>query len=50
MGFEAVAALSILFVYFLLKRRNAAKQKLLAEGRTSNGKEGDRALDFMYAL
>lgn len=50
MGFEAVAALSILFVYFLLKRRNATKQKLLAEGQTSNRLEGDRALDFMYVL
>lgn len=49
-GFEAVAAISILFMYFLMKRRNATKQKLLSEGQTSTGMEGDRALDFMYAL
>jgi hypothetical protein len=50
MGAEAVAEISILFLYFLLKMRNATKQKLPAEGHTSNGMEGDRALDFMYVL
>ncbi|OKL59695.1 hypothetical protein UA08_05287 [Talaromyces atroroseus] len=50
MGFEALAAISVIFVFILLKTRNATKQKLLAEGKTTNGMVGDRALDFTYVL
>lgn len=50
MAFEAVACCNVVFVYFLLKRRNLEKERNLADGETTNGKEGDRALDFKYAL
>lgn len=36
--------------WFLLKRRNAKKARMLAEGATTNGLEGDRSLDSMYIL
>jgi hypothetical protein len=36
--------------WFLLKRRNAKKEKALAEGATTNGLEGDKSLDFIYHL
>lgn len=50
LGFEVVAGLNIVVVYFLLRNRNLKKQKMIAEGATTNGKEGDRGLDFVYAL
>jgi hypothetical protein len=34
----------------LLRYRNNKKAKMIAEGATDNGKEGDRALDFTYIL
>jgi cbb3-type cytochrome oxidase subunit 3 len=43
-----------LFLYggcwFLLRRRNMKKQKLIDEGATSNGLEGDQSLETMYIL
>ncbi|KAL2825771.1 major facilitator superfamily domain-containing protein [Aspergillus cavernicola] len=50
LAFEAIAGVNILFVFFLLKRRNSRKEAMLADGKVSNGLEGDRALNFMYAL
>ena len=38
-------------VWFLLKRRDQKKERLLAEGLTENGHEGeDRGLEFRYTL
>ena len=37
-------------IYLLLRSRNIKKQKLIDEGATENGKEGDKALDFIYIL
>lgn len=36
--------------YLVLRRRNANKAKLIAEGATTNGLEGDMSLDSMYHL
>lgn len=49
-GLEVVAVVFIFLTWLLLRRRNAQKQKLIAEGATTNGLEGDKALDFQYVL
>ncbi|EEY15295.1 high-affinity nicotinic acid transporter [Verticillium alfalfae VaMs.102] len=49
-GLEAVAAIFVALTWLLLRRRNQQKDKLIAEGATSNGMEGDRGLDFKYDL
>jgi hypothetical protein len=49
-GLTCVAAFLYTGSWYLLKRRNMEKEKLLAEGATSNGKEGDRSLESMYIL
>lgn len=49
-GLELVAASLFVAAWVLLRRRNAKKAKLIAEGATSNGKQGDMALDFKYCL
>lgn len=36
--------------WLLLKYRNVKKAKLIADGVTSNGHEGDRSLETMYIL
>lgn len=36
--------------WLLLRQRNAKKAKLIAEGATTNGLEGDMSLDTMYIL
>jgi hypothetical protein len=36
--------------WLLLRRRNMNKQKLLDQGATTNGLEGDQSLDTMYIL
>ncbi|KAF2027644.1 hypothetical protein EK21DRAFT_71454 [Setomelanomma holmii] len=36
--------------WFLFRRRNAKKAKLIAEGATPNGLEGDQSLETMYIL
>jgi hypothetical protein len=36
--------------WLLLRRRNVEKERLIAEGATTNGLEGDRSLDTMYVL
>ena len=37
-------------VGFCLDAENAKKAKLIADGATSNGLEGDQSLDSMYIL
>lgn len=48
LGLEAGALISVVLIYTLLRRRMAQKERLLAEGKTENGKHGDQALDFRY--
>ncbi len=49
-GLEAVAAVFVCLTWLLLRRRNQQKEKMIAEGATANGMEGDGALDFKYIL
>lgn len=49
-GLEVIACVLYFASYMLLRRRNAKKAKLIAEGATTNGKEGDQSLDSMYVL
>lgn len=49
-GMEVIAILFVIAAWFILRRRNAQKAKLEAEGATTNGNEGDEALDFKYTL
>lgn len=49
-GLTVVAGFLYGSCWFLLKRRNAKKAKLIAEGATTNGLEGDRSLETMYIL
>lgn len=56
MGSATSAGLEVVFVgwviaaWLLLRRRNARKEKLVAEGATTNGLEGDMPLGFKYCL
>lgn len=47
---EVLAILGVVAIYFVFRTRNAQKEKLIAQGVTDNGKEGDRALHFKYLL
>lgn len=49
-GLTLVAAFLYGACWLLLKRRNNKKAKLIAEGSTTNGLEGDMSLDSMYIL
>ncbi|KAL6247623.1 hypothetical protein RBB50_004971 [Rhinocladiella similis] len=49
-GLTIVAGFLYASCWFLLRRRNAQKAKLIAEGATTNGKEGDQSLEFTYIL
>jgi hypothetical protein len=49
-GLTIVAGFLYASCWFLLRRRNAKKSKLIDEGATTNGKEGDQALEFTYIL
>ena len=49
-GLCVVAGFLYTACYFLLRRRNAKKAKLIAEGAVTNGLEGDMSLDSMYIL
>ncbi|KIM99824.1 hypothetical protein OIDMADRAFT_126093 [Oidiodendron maius Zn] len=49
-GLTAVAGVLYGACWLLLRRRNAKKAKLIAEGATTNGLEGDMSLDSMYIL
>ncbi|KAJ5836650.1 high-affinity nicotinic acid transporter-like protein [Penicillium robsamsonii] len=49
-GLTCIAAFLYTASWFMLRRRNMKKAKLLAEGATTNNMEGDRSLDTMYML
>ena len=49
-GLTAVAGFLYASCWFLLRRRNLEKAKLIAEGATTNDKEGDMSLESMYIL
>ncbi|KUJ14430.1 high-affinity nicotinic acid transporter-like protein [Mollisia scopiformis] len=49
-GLTVVAGFLYTGCWLLLRRRNAKKEKLIAEGATTNGLEGDMSLDTMYIL
>lgn len=49
-GLTVIAAVLYLACWLLLRHRNAKKSKLIAEGATTNGLEGDRSLESMYIL
>lgn len=50
LSMEAIATMGIIVIWLLLRSRNNKKDKLIAEGVTDNGQEGDRALNFKYNL
>ncbi len=49
-GLEAVAAVFVGLTWLLLRRRNSKKEVLKLQGTTTNGLEGDLALEFKYCL
>lgn len=49
-GLTVVAALLYSSCWLLLRTRNNKKEKLISEGATTNGLEGDRGLDHKYLL
>jgi hypothetical protein len=49
-GLTVVAGFLYGSCWLLLRFRNAKKEKLIAEGATTNGLEGDLALDHKYIL
>lgn len=49
-GLTVVAAFLYGSCWLLLRHRNQKKEKMIAEGATTNGLEGDRSLDTMYIL
>jgi hypothetical protein len=49
-GLTVVAGFLYFSCWVLLRWRNAKKAKLIADGATTNGLEGDRSLDKMYML
>ncbi|KAH6695586.1 high-affinity nicotinic acid transporter [Plectosphaerella plurivora] len=49
-GLEVIAVIFVIITWFLLRRRNQQKEKMIAEGATTNGFEDDRGLDFKYIL
>jgi hypothetical protein len=49
-GLTVVAAFLYGACWLLLRVRNQKKEKMLAEGATTNGQDGDRGLDTIYIL
>jgi hypothetical protein len=49
-GLTVVAAFLYGCCWLLLRVRNQKKEKMIAEGATTNGQEGDRSLNIMYIL
>jgi hypothetical protein len=49
-GTESVAMVCVLGMWWALRSRNIEKERLISEGAESNGKEGDKALGFVYNL
>ncbi|KAF9770567.1 hypothetical protein IL306_011875 [Fusarium sp. DS 682] len=50
LGGEVLALVCVGLIYALLKYRMRQKEKLIAEGKDSNGKEGDQSLEFKYVF
>lgn len=50
LGMEGVAWVGVALMYLMLRLRGNKKDKMKADGATTNGKLGDRALDFVYLL
>ncbi|RFN44813.1 allantoate transport protein [Fusarium flagelliforme] len=50
LGGEVIALVCIGLIYGLLKWRMKQKEKALARGDDSNGKEGDQSLEFKYVF
>ncbi|KAF4462009.1 allantoate transport [Fusarium albosuccineum] len=50
LGGEVIALFCIGLIYALLKYRMRQKDRLLAEGKESNGKKGDQGLEFRYVF
>lgn len=49
-GLTVVAGFLYGACWLLLRRRNNKKAKLIAQGATTNGLEGDMSLESMYVL
>jgi hypothetical protein len=49
-GLDILAAFLYFACWMLLRRRNMKKEKMLAEGATTNGYKDDRSIDFKYIL
>lgn len=49
-GMELLALGCVIVLWWVLRSRNQEKERLKAEGVGSNGKEGDKALEFTYNL
>ena len=47
---ECVALVGVGLIYLLLKYRTKEKNRLLAEGKDSNAKEGDQSLQVQYVV
>lgn len=50
LGLEFVALCGVVSIYCLLRWRNNRKEKLLAQGVSNDGREGDASLEFRYVL
>lgn len=50
LGGDVIALFCVGLMYVLFKYRMREKERLLAEGHTSNGKEDDRGLGFKYVF
>ena len=50
LALEACALICVGFIYLLLRRRTAIKERDLQEGKEVNGRAGDQALEFKYTL
>lgn len=48
LAMEFTGGCGIAIIWFILKRRNKAKAKQIAEGVTDNGRVDDKSLDFEY--
>jgi hypothetical protein len=49
-GMEVMAVIFVIAAWFVLRKRNAQKAKMIADGATTNGKEDDQGLHFQYTL
>jgi hypothetical protein len=50
LGGEVLALVCVGLIYALLKYRMRQKERLIAEGKDGNGKEGDQSLEFKYVF